>query len=509
MSKTSGAEIAAWLLCAAACAFGAWGLSVGWSHGILDVHAWRQSHTAISVYEMVFRHGPFWTYRTPIFGPPWEWPLELPLYQWLTAQVTLHLPLDLERAGRAVSILFYVAAFWPGWIVLELCDIAPRHRPVVLAMIWASPLYIFWSRTFMIESTAMCLSIAYLALVHRATEPTRRGASTALLIAAALTGALAGAVKITAYATFYAAGAALVLARLRRAGLPGRAVAAALVLALAAPMVATGAWLAFADYLKRQSPLAAEIDFAAEREQRFGSLADRFQARSWYAVPANAILGRTRHTVVGSAAVFGLALAATFRRRRRWLAAACLALYFLPIAIFNRLFVVHVYYAYENGLLLAVIAGCGIVACLEAPGLLRWAGVALFAAALTAMSTNYLAGYFVDQDAGDLAPMTIAEITRVHTVSDEVMLIYGLNYSPALPYAAGRRAIMDREDRSIDDPAIRLTLDRLAAAGGRIGAIVSCGESRRHEAVRNNIRRLGFPELPSHVEPFCNLFLRR
>jgi hypothetical protein len=33
-------------------AFGAWGLQVGWSHGILDVHAWRQSHTAISAYEM-------------------------------------------------------------------------------------------------------------------------------------------------------------------------------------------------------------------------------------------------------------------------------------------------------------------------------------------------------------------------------------------------------------------------------------------------------------------------
>ena len=55
-------------------AFGAWALCVGWSHGILDVHAWRQSHTAISVHEML-RGGSFWHYRapwhyrTPIFGP--------------------------------------------------------------------------------------------------------------------------------------------------------------------------------------------------------------------------------------------------------------------------------------------------------------------------------------------------------------------------------------------------------------------------------------------------------
>ena len=156
-------------------AFGAWGLSVGWHHGILDVHAWRQSHTAISVYEMVARHGPFWAYRTPIFGPPWQWPLEFPLYQWLVAQTTMLGSIDLDRAGRAISVAFYVAMFVPGWLVLELFDIAPKHRPVVFAMVWASALYIFWSRTFMIESTALCLAVAYLALVHRATRPEKTG----------------------------------------------------------------------------------------------------------------------------------------------------------------------------------------------------------------------------------------------------------------------------------------------------------------------------------------------
>ena len=139
MSNITAADAAAWLLCAVAFAFGAWGLSVGWSHGILDAHAWRQSHTAISAYEMAGRHGPFWAYRTPIFGPPWQFPLELPLYQWLVAQAAVRLPLDLHRAGRSVSVLFYVAAFVPGWFVLVLFDIAPRHRPIPLAMVWGEP----------------------------------------------------------------------------------------------------------------------------------------------------------------------------------------------------------------------------------------------------------------------------------------------------------------------------------------------------------------------------------
>lgn len=509
MRDLTASDAGAWALCAAAFGFGAWGLQVGWSHGILDVHAWRQTHTAISAYEMAFRHGPFWTYRTPIFGPPWQWPLELPLFQWLAAVVCTTLPLDLDRAGRLISVAFYVLAFVPGWFALELLDIAPRHRPIVLALIWASPLYIFWSRTFMIESTATCLAVAHLALVDRATRDAGAARRWPLGAAAAV-GALAGMVKVTAFAAFITAGAALIVYRARRGRWRPAMTVTILAFAVAVPVAATGAWLAFADHLKAGSELASEVNWAGERDQRFGTMAERFTARAWYAAPANVVLGRTRHTVVASGGLFALALLATLRRPRRFAACAvCVALYFLPIAIFMRLFNVHVYYSYENGLFLAVAAGCGIVTLLEGAAPLRVAGVALFAAMLTAMATNYLAGYYVDQESGSLAPITVSRLTRTLTAPEEVMLIYGLDYSPAVPYEAERRAIMDHRDRSIDDPAIAPALARLAAAGGRIGAIVACGDSRRRDVVHANIRRLGFPAHPYYAEPYCDLYVQR
>jgi hypothetical protein len=510
MRDVTASDACAWVLCAAAFVFGAWGLHVGWSHGILDVHAWRQTHTAISAYEMAFRAGPFWTYRTPIFGPPWQWPLELPLFQWLAAVASTTLALDLDRAGRLISVAFYVLAFVPGWFALDLLDIRPRHRAIVLALIWASPLYIFGSRTFMIESTATCLAVAYLVLVDRATRSDGPAARAWLSGAAALVGAVAGMVKVTAFAAFITAATALVVSRARRARWRPHAAATILGVAVAVPVAATGAWLAFADHLKARSELASEVNWAGERDQRFGTLAERFTARAWYAAPANVVLGRTRHTVVASGGLFALALLGTLRRRRRLAAcAACVALYFLPIAIFIRLFNVHVYYSYENGLFLAVVAGCGIVSLLEGPLPLRVGGVALFAAMLAAMASNYLAGYYVDQESGSLAPITLSTLTRTLTASDEVMLIYGLDYSPAVPYEAQRRAIMDHKDRSIDDPAIAPALARLAAAGGRIGAIVACGASRRDDVVRANIRRLGFPVRPYFAEPYCDLYLQR
>ena len=143
------AEAAAWALCAVAAIFGSWALHIGWHNGILDVHGWRQSHTAISVQEML-RGGPFWRYRTPIFGPPWQWPLEWPVYQWLVAEVSRASGSPIEPVGRAIAVASFAGGLAALWHVLGAFDVARRHRPVFLALLWSSPLYIFWSRAFML-----------------------------------------------------------------------------------------------------------------------------------------------------------------------------------------------------------------------------------------------------------------------------------------------------------------------------------------------------------------------
>ena len=85
----------------------------------------------------------------------------------------------------------------------------------------------------MIESTALCLAVAYLALVHRATRPEKTAARSPvfsvrvpLLIAAAGIGALAGAVKVTTLVAFMTTAAVLVALRWRRSAWPRRTTAA-------------------------------------------------------------------------------------------------------------------------------------------------------------------------------------------------------------------------------------------------------------------------------------------
>jgi hypothetical protein len=67
----------------------------------------------------------------------------------------------------------------------------PLHRLLVLPFRLARPLYLFWSRTLMIDSTACFLSLAFLTLAVRFFSRSQRLA----FVTAVLAGALAFAVK--------------------------------------------------------------------------------------------------------------------------------------------------------------------------------------------------------------------------------------------------------------------------------------------------------------------------
>jgi hypothetical protein len=500
-------EAAAWVLCALAAAFGAWALHIGWHHSILDLHPWRQTHTAISAYEMT-RGGAFWRYLTPILGPPWPSPIEMPLYQWIVATLARSASLDLHATGRAVSVAFFAATLVSSWFALDLLDVRPRHRPIFVALALTSPLYLFWSRTFMIESAALFFAVTYLLAVHRATKDQATPGHTALWLIAALAAGVPGAmVKVTTFVPWWTGAAILVVTRGWRRTWP-RPMVAGVATALIVPVLAAVAWLAFSGAVKAENPLSARLAWSTVAWQHFGPLAMRFSPRSWYMVPGSTILGRTRHTVIGSFVVFAAAwLAIIWLRRRLAPALVCIALYVLPIAIFMHLYTAHVYYSYANGLLLVTMVGCGIVALLEGRGATAWLGLVLLAAALLAASTNYLRGYYVDQQSDDVSHWPLATLLQRQLPADDVLLIYGLDLDPQFTYLAQRRAIMSWEDRGAGDPLFERSLGLLAQEGGHIGALVACGDSRTIGVIEQTRRRLALAARPSYRDSYCDVYV--
>ena len=111
----------------------------------------------------MLRGGPWLIYETPVLGPPWTIPFEFPLYQWTVAVLVWSTGMALDPAGRSVSIAFFLLTLWPTERILAALRVTLPCRLVILSLLVASPFYIFWSGTFLIESTALFLATSSLA----------------------------------------------------------------------------------------------------------------------------------------------------------------------------------------------------------------------------------------------------------------------------------------------------------------------------------------------------------
>lgn len=480
--------------------------SVGWGSHISDLHGFRQAQTAISA-EYLRRGGPFLSYETPVLGPPWSIPFEFPLYQAVVACLTNLLHGNLIPIGRAVSLMFWAGTLGVVWCILDFAQIRSAHRPAFLCLLLLCPQYLFWSRTFLIETTALFFCALYLLgalsyLRHR---------SPWILLLGSLAGVLGALVKVTTFPAF-----ALVLLLVFAADARSRAAAPSLpallraarrdfvplLLLLLPALITVICWTHFADSIKEHHPQGYVLTSKGLRDWNFGTLEQRFRLGVWKIF----LVDRVRDAI-GGVTVAGLALITHVlvgARRRYALIALCGFL--TPFLIFTNLFFAHSYYGTANALFLSAAVGFAVVALWEhsAPRF-RVAGWVLFVIALgfclMRYSTNYLplqAGIagakhrekpeFVGSDL-----VAIGEAVHRLTTPDEICIIYGLDWSAEIPLYAGRRALMiagwtDARERgaSPDTSPVHSLLQNLRP--NVPGAVVICGGTRHDTDYLKHIR---------------------
>jgi hypothetical protein len=428
LPKTIGAQV----VLAACLVFFLIASAIGWEHSILDGHPWREPQTAITAYYMIGKL-PQLAYETPLFGPPWSVPFEFPVYQWTVAGLVtlLHTPLD--QTGRAVNMVFFLATLLPVNYLLGALQMCRSHRCMVLALVLLSPFYIFWSRTFMIESTALFLSATYAALMVAGD----RTLSIARLVAAMGFGSLAAMVKLTTLVPFLAVGPLFGLMP-RKGGrrLPWVARFGMLLVPLAAGVW----WTQYADRIKGQNPQTRPLQTAAMAQWNFGTLAQRSLPEAWGTVVA--FWGQ----VVGSLTVLAIcALIVLFLVRRRLQFCACLGLALSAPILFFNLYVEHEYYTYAIGIFLIAAAGIVVVALMEGGGASRWLGGALWVLIAAASLARYGESFYPRLTVGsEEAPEAGAVAAAVQAVTrpDDVLVTVGLEWSPLIPFYSQRRALM-------------------------------------------------------------------
>jgi len=447
--------------------------SVGWNYMLSPLYGFRQTQTAIAVSSLL-KGGPWLAYETPILGPPWSIPFEFPLYQWLVALTAKSGLFAVDQAGRFVSELFFFLSLYPLFKVLGFLNISPRQRYIILALFCLSPQYLFWSRSFMIESTALSLSLYFLWLVFLCRERLVEGRSAPLLLAAAaLTGALAGAVKITTFFCFMAA-ACLVLALFAvqtcRSARVTRQTALRFALAVCAvvlvPFLAVLAWTAYADALKMLNPMASWLVSSNLKGWNFGTLEQKLSLKTWLT-----FYHRILSDLAGNSPLVAASVAALLwcRKERAVVAIVCLGLFLLGLATFTNLMYVHTYYCYANGIFLLVALGVIVTDLMESRNAFkRGTGTLLLALIMFFCVRSYFKDLWNLQKLDfDFSQVTAA--VDAHSKEDDVFIVFGNTWSSEIPYHIKRRAVLIR-DSNLKDPALTGLKNDLK--GYHIGGVV-------------------------------------
>lgn len=478
--------------------------SVGWSHAISDWYGWRQTQTAISAYFMQ-QGGPWLDYETPILGPPWRMPHEFPLYQTLVVTLSSITGLRLEAAGRTASFASFYAALGAGYLLLAELGISRRRRLLVLAFWLLSPMYLFWSRTFMIESTALCLCLAFLTFSGRFI--TRGRPVDALL--AVLAGCLGAAVKPPTVVVFVGLAGVWWLVALWRRSRVGATVRVLEALLIVLPLGAGWAWQRHADAIKGLNPVAYGIT-SGQLWQDYVIGADGLRLHPDILKPLweGAVPDAVGHLVVVAAAALGIVIA----KRRRALFVLALSGFLIHFAVFAPLDSAFQYYWYGMGVFLVAAAGLAAVALLECGDGRRHLAWLLVALVTVCSVRGYLTRMLPFQRQDLYAKpnwiLRMAGALNEATRPEDVIVGFGMDWNPEVPYYAKRRALMwpSWADARPDSADVARTLANLD--GYTVGALFNCRNRGAPEATIARFRdRWGLVESPT-FHSRCVVYVR-
>ncbi|MBW7895659.1 MAG: glycosyltransferase family 39 protein [Opitutaceae bacterium] len=481
-------------------------LTRSWHASLLDRYEFRQLQTALSTHWMV-EDGWQLAYPTPLFGPPWSIPMEFPTYQVITATVHQITGIPLEQAGRLVSVLMLLACLPALHDLLALAGLAHSRRLIVHALILTAPVYLFYGRTFMIETTGLCLCVWFLALLRRSLAKPTVG----WIIITVIFAVMAALTKVTTFVVFGLPAAALCLAAWQRRTADGGQNIRLAVAAIAPALLSLGAawwWVRFGDAVKDSNPFSGFLTARELQGWNFGSWTLRGDWSFWLHLQETI----SAHNLTGAA--FAVALLCTLFAsvRARWSAGIALIGFFSGPLVFANLYHLHDYYYAANALLLLTAAGIIIASVWDEPRLPRGFNWLALAIVLIAQGNAYYRGYASHHRNPAPPPPAMADIIKAHVPENGVVLIYGADWNPLLPYYMQRRTVMVPGERENEFAVLEAVIDRLQTKPGAVtpfAAMVVHGAKLRQDQrfIQSRAARFQLNPVPAASDTDFDLYL--
>jgi 4-amino-4-deoxy-L-arabinose transferase-like glycosyltransferase len=442
-------------------------------------HNFRQTQTALSVWE-IREHGFSLLHpKLPLFGPPWECPLEYPVFQLGAAMLDSIAPwTDLDLSIRVTNLAFYYLTALALYLLARLLFAGAGAALFTTAVFLFSAYNVFWSSASMIEYAATFFGLAYLISVIRwSLDPGK-----AVFVLGLLFGILGCLTKATTFVIpLLSAGtlASLQVLRLLRAkstsdnahaGLGHRITEDAntippakvrMVLRighivafgalLIVPLFVGWLYIKYGDAIKERSPYTAWLSSSHPYTKgwNYGTWQQRLRWGSW-----NLILNRMQHTSLpfpALAMVLGFC-ALPFRARRFeglpygnfWIGCSLSLAPLLAILLFFNLYVVHTYYLIACAPLLALYTGVGLslVFNMLRTKFLKVIFLLLLLGLWLQEWSPQLGALLGSPPGGDRNVNYLVEAAKLIKKEDPVIIVSSTEWSSFAPYYLKRRAFM-------------------------------------------------------------------
>lgn len=409
---------------------------------LIDLYNFRQTQTALTSYWMI-QDGWRLAYETPIGGAPWSIPFEFPIYQTIVAGISwaFHLPLD--PVGRLVTFAFLVACVIPARQLQSRLRLPSETFWVFCCLFFSAPIYVYWGRTFMIETAAMFFTFASLPYFVDLLHGTRKAKAAFFF---ALWTSLSLLQKVTTGLPVVGIlGLIWVTNTWRAARSPQQTSLKRLwtdVIAFAVPLALGYSWTEYSSQVRIQNTLGAYLTNSKLSTWNWGTFQQRLSEKFWVEVLWQRLFERNLAGVVGLTVI----LAALLLKRlgvRRDVMLICVLLGLLPFFAFTNLYIIHDYY--PTACVIFLVAALAVALGRWAAGgtLVRTISLVLLAVfvgnGIYQFRTVYRSEARYRERVPHIQELMLAQTLKASTDKEAALVLYGFDWSSQMAYFSQRR----------------------------------------------------------------------
>ena len=480
-----------------------------WTAGFMPRHEFRQAQTAIISYYIDRQDNFSPLYETPIVGKPWVSILmEVPIYEWCVVGLSRVTGLRHVIAARGISLACFYLTLPALYLLLGRLGLPRARRLLILALVLACPVYIFYARAFLMDAMeVMCCAWFLLGFVRAMDR--RRWSWLAVAVVAGIGAALIKSVTYAVWLVPAAAYAAWLLWRDVRSRTGWRAPLFTILWGAAAvgpSLLALRWWIHLTDPIKAAHASAWIFTSKNLSEGNWGlnNFAARVSGQVW-----DTLLDRWREAIMAPWLI-GMILAAglVFFPRRRWGMLGLAGVFFFAQLLFPYAYAYQDYYYYSCVVFLLAALGWVLLGVLDSrlPGWLSWPVILLPFAALL---TTYWHGYRPDQLLRSKGGFSFTEAIEQLTPRDSVIVVAGADWGAIIPLYSQRKALMIRNGLDLDPAYLHRAFNDLA--GEDVSALVLVGDLRRNAALLHlAATRFNLDEsAPTFSQGITDVYLKR